>query len=282
MKTRNYISLLVALLICTASSYAQQAKLFFDTNVDCLTDKYCATIKLKAVNNTEFSVGTSSILINYNKEALAFSSYESHNFDENTVMALEGTTATLYDAHAVDFQSVPGYINTTMTLTIPGFGQPMIGSNNAVDVATVCFDILEKGANSELRFHSKHTSFDKGSTADIQLIESLDLLHAQEKLDCMQAATSIDDILAETPLSELNVTPNPFKDVINLNINAEENNDLTIQLFDVKGRMVKSENTNIFVGENGFQIEAAELPSGIYLLEVQGSDFEVSIKLLKE
>lgn len=283
MRINKYITLFMALVVTSLSLEAQQAKVFFDTNVDCLNNTYCATIKTQAINETEFAVGTSSILLNYNKEALEFVSYESHNFNEKTTGQFGSETINLYDEHAYD-ALIPGLLNTTMTLTIPGFGEPTVKSNQAMDVATVCFDIKEMGANSGLKFHHKHTNFNKGGTADIQVIESMDMIHAQETIECENSAavTSVDDAIANSHLNALSVTPNPFKEAINLNINAGENDDLTIQLFDVKGQLIKTENANISAGENGLRFEASELPSGLYLLEIKGQAFEASMKLLKE
>ncbi len=275
----NKYTLFFALLFGTFALNAQQAKVFFDTNVDCLNNQYCATVKIEAINETEYEVGTSSILMQYNKDALTFASYTSHNFDKTSTCELGNENISLYDEHAYD-ALVPGLLNTTMTLTIPGYGCPTV-SKDAVDVATVCFDIKEMGANSGLRFHNRHTNFNKGGVADVQIIESLDMIHAQETIECENGEHGVAADISGSVVQGLEVSPNPFTDVIYLDINTESSDDLNIQLYDVKGRLMKNINENVFVGNNNFSLEAADVPSGVYLLEIKGADFETSIKLLK-
>ena len=72
------------ILILFIGAFAQkataQAELNLSSNLQCGTYSYCVDIELKATNGT-FSLGTSSLLLKYNSDALTFNSYTAVEFD---------------------------------------------------------------------------------------------------------------------------------------------------------------------------------------------------------
>lgn len=78
------------------------------------------------------------------------------------------------------------------------------------------------------------------------------------------------------PLNNLTVYPNPFKDF--LNIQTKEDNLISIQLFDINGRIIKQEN----ISGNSYQLNLENLPQAIYILEISSDKGKQSVKVVKK
>ena len=96
--------------------------------------------------------------------------------------------------------------------------------------------------------------------------------------------TSVDDPLA--PLDDINevlVYPNPFNDEINININLHNASDLSLQLFDISGKLVQSQTLDrLTIGEHQLNIQnTTNLTSGMYFLKVATENSVVTRKLVK-
>ncbi|MEP7169336.1 MAG: T9SS type A sorting domain-containing protein [Bacteroidota bacterium] len=70
-------------------------------------------------------------------------------------------------------------------------------------------------------------------------------------------------------LSEVNVYPNPAHDKITVSIDVKQQVDIILQLTDITGRMVLSENQSSREGLNSWQLGLNHLSKGIYMLDVK-------------
>lgn len=77
--------------------------------------------------------------------------------------------------------------------------------------------------------------------------------------------------------SQLLVYPNPVFDVLNINITNSEDNSTRAKLFDANGRLIYS--NNMISGTN--TINMANLPKGIYLLQLINSTEVQNLKIIK-
>ncbi|MFD2890623.1 T9SS type A sorting domain-containing protein [Flavobacterium chuncheonense] len=95
-------------------------------------------------------------------------------------------------------------------------------------------------------------------------------------------ATAADNLLAaETFSNELGSTlaiyPNPVKDVLNVKTDTE--NIKSVQIYDVKGRVVK----DVIVNQNSSQLNVADLESGVYMIKiVTDQDSSTTKKFIKQ
>jgi hypothetical protein len=80
----------------------------------------------------------------------------------------------------------------------------------------------------------------------------------------------------ENDIPSVSVYPNPTKDIINIKWNARINNG-TITIFDLQGRLLKTENINS--NSNQYQLNLSDLPNGIYILEVNSMNFKYNQKI---
>jgi hypothetical protein len=79
------------------------------------------------------------------------------------------------------------------------------------------------------------------------------------------------------------VYPNPFSKRVQVRINCEKPEQITIRVMDNAGVVVKTQLANVQPGENNIVIQnVAELPGGIYFLEVTGDHRSMKTKLMKQ
>ena len=90
-----------------------------------------------------------------------------------------------------------------------------------------------------------------------------------ENLD-LEAATALTSI-NDTPLSKMDLTsfPNPASDALTLRFDLKESENMTIQVFDYQGAMLKNFNNQRFQkGQNEKLLSVSDLPKGMYIVKL--------------
>ncbi len=75
--------------------------------------------------------------------------------------------------------------------------------------------------------------------------------------------------------------PNPVEDVIGLSFNSLNNASLSLTIFDLNGRVVRSTNTVVNTGQNDQRINVADLEAGMYLLQITNGAQRTSRRFVK-
>ncbi|ARK11716.1 hypothetical protein A6C57_16030 [Fibrella sp. ES10-3-2-2] len=145
---------LCLLLGLSRLAYAQTANLRLDTQLNCATGQYTATIQIRADSPTSFSIGTSSVFLSYDPASLTFVSYQSLNFDETTVCAGQA----LWDPHNFDASTL-GLFNLTINLNSTTVSCPLISNTDWVSIGQLTFTVLNQAGNPTLLFSADNTSF---------------------------------------------------------------------------------------------------------------------------
>jgi len=185
---RNIFTLLITIFIANLLN-AQSVELGLDASKNCGEHTYCATITVRS-GAAPVYLGTSSILLQYDDRALGFKSYVSNGFDDGG--ACTGWLPQRYDAI-----SRKGELDLTMVLENNGNACPMVGVD-AVNVGTVCFDILQQGASPNIRFDLAHTQFNRDTPDDgtqavsIAGADTIDVVN-ELACDCQGEGTACDD-----------------------------------------------------------------------------------------
>ena len=78
----------------------------------------------------------------------------------------------------------------------------------------------------------------------------------------------------------INVYPNPFRNYFEVDLFGLINNEIQVSLSDMNGRRVKSLDKFVNNG-SGLIINATTVIPGIYILEIEGKDFQQRIKVIK-
>jgi len=79
----------------------------------------------------------------------------------------------------------------------------------------------------------------------------------------------------------LTLSPNPVSEMLNVNFESSTAFSAEIRVYDVLGRTIYQEGAGINVGQNQFDINAANFDNGTYILEIvseQGSKIEKFMK----
>ena len=113
------------------------------------------------------------------------------------------------------------------------------------------------------------------NASDIDEIYYVDNLNIQ----CLNCAASASAILSVEEYGSNNVVvyPSPFSDTFRLQL-KEQSESVDIRVLDLQGKVVYRE-TNIDASQ---PIDMTNVNSGLYILEVQGSNFKDNIKILKK
>ncbi len=78
---------------------------------------------------------------------------------------------------------------------------------------------------------------------------------------------SINDVKKDVQLNELNVFPNPVNDKSKISITIDKPSDVTFRVFDMTGKLYREFTyRNLVAGENLFDLDAANLSKGTYVL----------------
>ena len=83
-----------------------------------------------------------------------------------------------------------------------------------------------------------------------------------------------------TSITELDIYPNPSRDVFNISFNSETLQDLRIRILNVAGAQVYRETKEQFIGEYTKQINLDDYGKGIYFLEIETNTGIINKKLI--
>jgi hypothetical protein len=81
-------------------------------------------------------------------------------------------------------------------------------------------------------------------------------------------------------IANLDVYPNPSRDVFNVTFTSEDVQDLEVRVINVVGEVVYTEDLQQFVGEYTKSIDLATYTKGVYFLEITTNNGVVNKKLI--
>ena len=80
-----------------------------------------------------------------------------------------------------------------------------------------------------------------------------------------QSVVSTEDIISS---SDIKAFPNPFGDELNIGLSLEETADVTAELYNINGALLRTQAYGQMNGENTVSMATYDLPNGIYQLNV--------------
>lgn len=147
-----FFSFLIALL-----PFAEEPGLQLSLTQESDNKELCTEINIASLNKEKTNIGTSSIFLEYNSQALQFKSYESKAFDKAD--ECEKYPFSAYNDHSY-YTGYDGVVNITLTLRSESLICSDI-SNKATSIAEICFDIIDPHKEAAIRINEKFTSFNK-------------------------------------------------------------------------------------------------------------------------
>ena len=182
---RSALALVVGLVLSLTNLDAQTFDLGFATNSigDATTScQYCATVQIKSAGSP-FNLGGLSFVFSYNEDAMTFGSYTSINFDENTNCNGQGNLFNPQAPFVANGQVSSGVAPTIFT----GFDScPEVGTE-FVDVAEICFDVVDETAMGNLIWSDNPGQFPATTSQDLLTNLSVGLLTNVEEVVVCQA-----------------------------------------------------------------------------------------------
>jgi len=151
--------LLLVSIVTIEGIFAQTIDLQLAGKQDCSTNTYCVSIQAQT-NANELNIGTSSIFLQYNTDALSYFNYTSTHFDGSDQCIQNMATA--WDVQTYDATSAPGYFNVTMTLLTNKFSCPAI-QQEAVEIGVICFNIVDDQASPAIKVIKNNTGFNSST-----------------------------------------------------------------------------------------------------------------------
>ena len=97
--------------------------------------------------------------------------------------------------------------------------------------------------------------------------------------DEITVTETLDIILTE---SGFEIMPNPVSDNLNIQLDLREANNLQIQLMHVSGQVLRQESLNLGIGQQNIEWNVANLPSGIYFINLKKDQDVISKKFIKK
>ena len=88
---------------------------------------------------------------------------------------------------------------------------------------------------------------------------------------------SVDEIV----VSSANAYPNPFNDIINVEIESAISEDAEISIVNLSGQVVYMMNKHLSAGQNSFEINADNYVPGVYFIRINGSEINETLKMVK-
>jgi hypothetical protein len=81
-------------------------------------------------------------------------------------------------------------------------------------------------------------------------------------------------------IANLDVYPNPSRDVFNIRFISEKIQDLSVRVLSIIGEVVYEEKANQFIGEYTKQIDLTDNSKGVYFLEITTNKGVVNRKIV--
>jgi hypothetical protein len=191
----SYLGILFSFLLMN-NLLSQSVELSLDADKDCQQSTYCVDILIKAANGSSaFQLGSSSMLLNYNPEALTFKSYLPAFFDKNSSC---GSSAP-WREQRYDATSHTGAFSLVLSLEEVQTSCPELSGFLSLPIGTICFDVLQQGGNPNIQFDLDHTHFNLALVGDdgtlFAPVSSAEVISAADVLacDCPGAGIACDD-----------------------------------------------------------------------------------------
>ncbi|MCI5083501.1 MAG: T9SS type A sorting domain-containing protein [Saprospiraceae bacterium] len=92
----------------------------------------------------------------------------------------------------------------------------------------------------------------------------------------------VTETLEQILTSGIRLAPNPVADQLQIELNLLEASDLQVELMHASGQLIRLENVRLGAGEQRISWDTAELPAGLYFINVKKGQEVMSKKLIKK
>ncbi len=95
-------------------------------------------------------------------------------------------------------------------------------------------------------------------------------------------ASDFNEEIATPIVNDFNLYPNPAQNEVNVAFNSPQSETVTVRIFDMVGKVVRTTEIGVNTGDNKFSFDLADLTKGIYFIELNSSSERLVKKLILE
>ena len=103
----------------------------------------------------------------------------------------------------------------------------------------------------------------------------------QVDFDGKSELSDIVTVKRDLPKDGVKLFPSPVKDVLSINYQATDNKELTMSIIDMTGRVLITKLVDAVKGNNEFNLDLANLPTGTYMTKLNSSTDHISQIIIK-
>jgi len=266
---------------------------------NCEEKQYCADLQVNMNGNGAELLGNSSIRFNYDASAIVFKgslnevttgAYYSKNFDENTTCG----NIPPYAKHSFDGLIEGDFLLSLMLKNNFSSDCSSLLSQDWTTVSTICFDVVdenkspnvtivgtENGAVANLsgtNFNSKmNNPGSKYLNGDFGKMTSTFAEVCAAKADGVTGLSTIGE-----GWEIISLQPVPVKDNLIVELKSDKSENVSIQVFDLSGKVVQEINEKLATGTNQINVNTSTMTSGAYLISIRKSNEVLAQKFIKE
>ncbi len=302
MNIKYLLSLSFAFCFGTALVAQQSVNVRIAENYDqsnCEEKQYCADLQLNLNGNGAELLGNSSIRFNYDASAVKFKgnmnevtqgAYISRNFDENTTCG----NIPPYAKHSFDGLIEGDFLLSIMLKTAFSSDCSSLISQDWATVSTICFDVVDENKSPDFKivgsengtvknlagtnFNSKENN--PGTKYHNGTFNNLTSTFAEVCAAKADGVTGLSTIGQGWEI--ISLQPVPVKDNLVVELRSDKNDDVSIQIFDLSGKVVQEINDKLATGTNQLQVNTSNMSAGAYLISIRKSNEVLAQKFIKE
>lgn len=148
------------------------------------------------------------------------------------------------------------------------------------------FDITSGGINPSFHHTGMWYEFFTGDSINVTTTNAQISLQAGEYRlytdQPLNTPTITNTSVFKAETFDATIYPNPARDFVNVEFTLEGSTDVTLQIINLNGQVMKNvQQGRMMTGEHRLQVDINDLPFGNYILQVQTSDNQVSLPIIK-
>lgn len=263
MKKLTFLAL--ACVFTSSTIFAGIVNIRF-ANPELSGNNYCATVQIKA-QDINFEIGSATVFFSYNQKAIQNPSFAPLNFNEtNNCSGNSGAYKNSFNSLELNQK---GEGNYAILLNEANQGCPTV-SEEWIDVAQFCFQVVNPSEPVDLQFNTEYTAFNTVDNTGEQII----IGNAQ---GINNTVTNIEIVSSN---SGIKIFPNITDSKVNIEYTTEKSGTVLVKVFDMLGQEVYKNSRNTEKGKFSHNINLAKYANGYYIVEVDNGTKKVSEKVL--
>jgi|GEM_PF-3525758 len=297
---RKLLSTFILLVGMGAHVSAQSVNIQFTENSkssSCKDAQYCVDLQVNLIDANSQELGNASVRFNYDPAVLGFSghtddvqqgSYTSKSFHPATTCNGQHP----YAKHSFD-GLIPGDFLISTLLYNPNATECTEKlSKEWTDLATICFDVLDANKSPELTVKGTEggyvtnlagTNFNTKSNEPSKKFLNGAFTALEQSFNEVCKVSSADRTnLVGDGWQIVSLQPVPVQDNMVLDLEVSENSDITLQVFDLAGKLVEELDHKVNTGVNSLNIDASQYAPGAYFLSVNKNGEMLAAKFIKK